>query len=66
MLLPHNHHHVHRSSPLLGRGWLSAAGDFGAAGKAETKLKFDRFWVDRGEEPLRVNLAEGRSGINCG
>ena len=51
--------HVHRSSPLLGRGWLSAAGEFGAASEAETNLKFDRFWVDRGQEPLRDNLAEG-------
>ena len=54
--------YVHRSSPVLGRGWLSAAGDFGAAGEAETKLHFDRFWVDRGEEPLRDNLNEGRLG----
>lgn len=48
--------------PLLGSGWLSASGTVSAPDDATLLLRFDRFWVDLGQDSLRPELRDAQGG----
>ncbi|GAQ86961.1 hypothetical protein KFL_003230060 [Klebsormidium nitens] len=48
---------VQYTAPLIGSGWLSAAGDFRGVDSERVEVFFDSFWVDRGADGLKPNPA---------
>eukprot|EP00877_Chromochloris_zofingiensis_P007624 jgi/Chrzof1/3114/Cz12g12150.t1 len=54
---------VRYSNPLLGSGWLSAAGSLSSGGDDKVCIQFDEFWFDLGADNLRPELTPADQGL---